>query len=289
MSDNQDLHPFLKWPGGKRQLLPILADYIPTEFKSYYEPFVGAGAMLFYLRPEIAYINDINVELMNCFEVVRDNVEDLIADLKKHFNTESYYYLIRSLDRTPYFRSGQLSEVARASRIIYLNKTCFNGLYRENSKGEFNAPFGRYAKPKICDETTLRMVHQYLQSAKIQISCCDFETAVSTAREGDFVYFDPPYVPVSRTASFTNYSPGGFNLEDHFRLKNTVDFLTNRGVKVLLTNSDTDFARDLYRDYYKDNVQALRAINSKGSKRGPVNELIIANYDPVTEVLLEVM
>jgi DNA adenine methylase len=217
---------------------------------------------------------------MNCYAVVRDEIEGLISDLKEHRNDESYYYDIRNWDRSLYFTGGYLSATSRASRIIYLNKTCFNGLYRENSKGEFNASFGHYVKPNICDETTLRAAHQYLQSAKIQISCFDFETAVSTAQEKDFVYFDPPYVPVSKTSSFTNYSQGGFNLEDHFRLKNTVDLLASRGVKILLTNSDTDFVRDLYREYYKYSIQALRAINSKGSKRGPVNELMITNYDP---------
>jgi DNA adenine methylase len=263
MNKQGTIHPFLKWPGGKRQLLPVLTEYIPKEFNTYFEPFVGAGAMLFYLQPKRAFINDINVELMNCYEVIQNNIEELIVDLKKHINIESYYYSIREIDRDSQFHQSTTSPVARASRIIYLNKTCFNGLYRENSKGEFNAPFGHYTKPNICDEPTLRAANQYLQNHSVFISSYDFEMAVSFAQEGDFVYFDPPYVPVSKTSSFVSYSKGGFTDKDHIRLRHMMDQLTGRGVKVLLNNSDTDFVRDLYNGYHKDSVRALRAINSK--------------------------
>lgn len=275
---NKLLQPFLKWAGGKRQLLPEIRKYIPKKYNTYFEPFVGAGAVLLDLQPKKAVINDINTELINTYVVIRDNVDELIEDLKKHKNEKEYFYEIRDLDRKEEFKN--LSLIERASRIIYLNKTCFNGLFRVNSQGHFNVPFGKYKNPQIVNEIVLRAVHHYLNSNEITIMNEDFEKAVSNAKKGDFIYFDPPYDPVSDTSSFTGYSLYGFDKTDQERLKETFVELDKRGCYVLLSNSATDFIKDLYKDFHIEIVPASRNINSIASRRGKVDEVLVMNYEP---------
>lgn len=269
--------PFLKWAGGKRQLLPQLIAHRPNKMGTYYEPFLGGGAMLLALQPARAIVNDTNAELINCYEVVRDCVEDLISALQEHKarNSEDYYYEIRDWDRDS--RYGERPAIERAARIIYLNKTCYNGLFRVNSQGQFNVPFGRYASPTIVDEGVLQAVSHYLSTNDVQFRNVDFATATHDAQSGDFIYFDPPYDPVSITASFTGYDVNGFGKDEQRRLKNLIDELTLRGCKVMLSNAYTPFIVDLYQAYDCFRVQAIRAINSKAHRRGKVDEMVVTN------------
>ncbi|WP_047153820.1 DNA adenine methylase [Aneurinibacillus tyrosinisolvens] len=276
MSTTKLAQPFLKWAGGKRQLLPEITKYIPREINTYYEPFIGAGAVLLHLQPPKAVINDINSELINAYTVIRDQIEELLADLSKHVNDKEYFYNIRELDRKEQYQL--LTPVERASRMIYLNKTCFNGLFRVNSRGQFNVPFGKYKNPAIVNEEVLRAVHEYLAYADVTLLNGDFAKAVESARAGDFVYFDPPYDPVSETASFTSYSLDGFRTEQQIRLKELLDELDHRGCRVMLSNSATDFIKDLYKQYNIKIVGAKRNINSKASGRGKIDEVLVMNY-----------
>lgn len=274
---NSLLQPFLKWAGGKRQLLPILKTKVPKRYNRYYEPFVGAGALLFEIQPKKAVINDINSELINCYKVIKEDLEELILDLSQHNNEKEYYYSIRDLDRSDSYSS--LSDIKKASRIIYLNKTCYNGLFRVNSQGQFNVPFGKYKNPKIVDEIVLKAINHYLTNNSVEIRNLDFEDALSDARSGDFVYIDPPYDPVSDTSSFTGYSIDGFGKEEQKRLKSVFDLLNERGCKVMLSNSDTPFILDLYQDYHQITVEAKRNINSVPDGRGKIDEILVTNYD----------
>lgn len=278
MTKNKLAQPFLKWAGGKRQLLPEIRKYIPKKINTYYEPFLGAGAVLFDIQPKKAVINDINTELINTYIAIRDHVDELINDLKKHKNEKEYFYAIRDLDRKEEFK--KLSLVERASRIIYLNKTCFNGLFRVNSQGHFNVPFGKYKNPQIVNEIVLRAVHNYLNSNDITILNVDFEKAVENAKKGDFIYFDPPYDPVSDTSSFTGYSLYGFDKDDQIRLRDLFVELDKRGCKVLLSNSATDFIKDLYKDFHIEVISANRNINANASRRGKIDEVLVMNYEP---------
>lgn len=275
---NKLVVPFVKWVGGKRQLIPIIESLLPRTFTSYFEPFVGGGALLFHLQPQNALINDLNGELINLYQVIKDYPAQLIDNLKTHENTAEYYYHIRGLDREKE-TYNQLDSIARASRIIYLNKTCFNGLYRVNNAGEFNSPFGRYKNPNIVNEITIKAVSSYLNKANIRILNSDFSDALATATRGSFVYLDPPYDPLSDSSSFTGYTQGGFGREDQIRLKETCDVLKENGVKFLLSNSKTDFIEELYSDYQIVEVKATRLINSDAEKRGLVPEVLIRNYE----------
>ncbi|KLE14816.1 MULTISPECIES: DNA adenine methylase [Clostridium] len=270
--------PVLKWVGGKRQLMNDIVKLLPKTYTTYYEPFIGGGAVLFELQPNKAVINDVNGELINLYNVIKYDVELLIEDLRKHENTPEYFYEIRELDRDRN-EYGKLSEVEKASRIIYLNKTCFNGLFRVNKAGEFNSPFGKYKNPNIVDEVTLRAVSKYFNKADVKILNGDFESSLKGIRKGSFVYLDPPYDPVSNSANFTGYDKGGFNRDEQIRLKKLCDKLNKRGVKFLLSNSATDFIKDLYKDYDITIVKAKRAINSNGNARGEVDEVLVRNYE----------
>lgn len=278
MDKDEFVMPVVKWVGGKRQLISEIDKYLPSNYSTYYEPFLGGGAVLFHLQPHKAVVNDINEELINLYQVIKDNVEELIEDLKRHKNEPDYFYKIRELDRDIQ-KYNELTPVERASRIHYLNKTCYNGLFRVNSQGQFNVPFGRYKNPNIVNETTLRAVSNYFNTANIIFKCCDFEEAVKGCRKGSFIYFDPPYDPISDTSSFTGYDKGGFGKTEQKRLKDLCDNLNKRGVKFLLSNSQTQFILDLYKDYRIEIVQAKRTINSKGNKRGEVNEVLVMNYE----------
>jgi DNA adenine methylase len=283
---NDLLQPFLKWAGGKRQLLSEIRKFYPRRYGIYFEPFVGAGAVLFDLQPRETVINDANGELVNVYRIIRNDPEGLIALLKEHQerNTKEYFYHLRRLDRDYSFET--LTEVERAARIIYLNKTCFNGLFRVNSQGQFNVPYGSYKKPLIFDEVVIRAVNHYLHEARVDISNDDFEEAVSGAGRGDFVYLDPPYDPISDTSSFTGYNLPAFNREQQKRLKNVCDDLTRRRCKVLLSNSATNFIRELYSDttrYTIVEVAANRSINSVATGRGKISELLIFNNHNVNQ------
>lgn len=269
--------PFLKWAGGKRQLIKEINKLIPKKYNKYYEPFLGGGALLFYLQPSRTVVNDSNADLINCYQVLRDNPDKLLEVIGEFENTKDFFYKTREMDRQPSY--AELSPVIKAARIIYLNKTCFNGLFRVNKQGQFNAPFGNYKNPTLLDSAVAKAVHKYLQKNEVTILNCDFEEAVSSARAGDFVYFDPPYDPISDTSSFTGYDLNGFSRSEQQRLKQVCDALTERGVAVLLSNSDTSFVRELYDEkYYTVHVvQARRNINSVGSRRGKINEVLVRN------------
>lgn len=262
--------PFLKWAGGKSKLIEQYTPYFPKDFKTYYEPFLGGGAVFFHLQPKNAVISDINFELINTYCCVRDNLEQLIPLLEKHQQEHSneYYYQVR----------GQFgnTEVERAARLIYLNKTCFNGLYRENSKGLFNVPIGRYKKPTICNTELLHLVSEALQSAQIAVR--PFDCVVDYAKIDDFVYFDPPYYPLSPTSNFTAYSCYSFTKNEQIKLKNLFVELAERGVKVMLSNSDCPFIRELYYNFTIHEISAARTINSNAEKRGKITELLITSY-----------
>jgi DNA adenine methylase len=273
---NELVQPFLKWAGGKRQLLPVIREHLPKQFKKYFEPFVGAGAVLFDLKPKKAQINDANAELVNCYEVIKTEPEALIEDINRHQVTSEYYYWLRNLDRDSSFT--KLTKVERASRIIFLNKTCYNGLFRVNRQGQFNVPYGDYKNPTIIVEVVIRAVSSYLNDNDIEISSTDFAVAVSAARKGDFVYLDPPYDPLTDTASFTGYNLNKFDKAEQHRLKAVFDELTQRQCHVLLSNSATKFISELYKSYKVIPVEASRNINSVGAGRGKIHELLISNY-----------
>ncbi len=262
--------PLIKWAGGKSQLLPQLQPLFPKSFRTYHEPFLGGGAVFFHLLPEKAVLIDNNVELINFYLVVRDHLEDLLADLPKHRNEAAYYYSIREMD------PEKMDPVQRASRFLYLNKTGYNGLWRVNRQGKHNVPFGRYKNPKIVNEENLRLVSAVLKRAKILLA--DFSEVLSFARPGDFVYFDPPYHPLSETANFTGYTAESFAKEDQVRLSQVFRELDRRGCLVMLSNSDTPLIKELYRGYNIQVVYAKRAINCRPDRRGPVSELVIRNY-----------
>lgn len=276
---NPFIKPYLKWAGGKRQLLPEILKYVPKRYNTYYEPFIGAGAVFLKLQPKRAVINDFNEQLVLTYETVRDNVDDLIKLLEKHKenNNEEYFYSIRELDRKPKFK--KMSDVEKAARLIYLNKTCFNGLYRVNSSGLFNVPFGKYKNPAIVEETVLRALSQYLADPQNEISITsgDFEDALVGVGKGDLVYADPPYHSEGNT-NFTGYQAGGFSEDDQIRLRDEMVRMTALGAKCIFSNSDTEFIRDIYKDFKIETVEAKRAINSKASGRGNVNEVLITNW-----------
>lgn len=263
--------PFLKWAGGKNKLIQQYIPYFPQDYKTYYEPFLGGGAIFFYMTPASAVLTDINPELVNAYRCVRDNVDELIVLLEAHHrrHCKQHYYEVRQLKN--------LTPLEKAARFIYLNKTCFNGLYRENSKGEFNVPIGKYKNPKICNQSLLISVSAALQKAQIEIRHFDYILECATNSD-DFVYFDPPYHPISPTSNFTAYSRYSFSERDQRRLKDVFTELARRGVKVLLSNSDCQFIRELYREFNIYSISATRLINSNASKRGRISEVLITSY-----------
>ena len=276
MAKNILVSPILKWVGGKRQLLDEIMPKINHNCSTYIEPFVGGGAVFFELQPKKAIINDYNSELINVYEVVRDKPEELIAILKKHDekNSEEYYYEIRGLDRTVEFEA--LNNVDKAARIIYLNKTCYNGLYRVNSAGQFNSPYGKYKNPNIVNATTIRAMSKFLNGSGIKIINGEYKAVMRSARKGAFVYLDPPYMPISTSSSFTGYTENGFGYDKQVELKQECDRLKSKGIAFLLSNSDCTEIRELYADYDIRTVQAKRSINSNAQKRGEINEVLIS-------------
>ena len=274
---NQLVSPVVKWVGGKRQLLDQIIPLLPNRITSYCEPFLGGGAVLFSIQPHKAIVNDLNGDLIIVYKVIKEQVDELIISLQKHENTQDYFYKIRDLDRDKRVYQD-LSDVEKASRLIYLNKTCYNGLFRVNQAGEFNSPFGHYKSPNIINEPVLRAVNKYFNHNEIIFLNEDFAITLDRLKKGAFVYLDPPYDPVSDTASFTGYNKGGFDRSEQIRLKNCCDMLTKKGIKFMLSNSSTDFIKDLYSDYIISIVKAKRAINVDANKRGEIDEVIIRNY-----------
>ena len=271
--------PFVKWVGGKRQLLTQfrrLNLYPPELFDikrgRYFEPFVGGGAVFFDLLPERGFLSDLNKELVITYNVIKNDVGGLIASLKKHKNDKDYFLKLRSQDLS------KLSDLSVASRFIFLNRTCFNGMYRVNSKGGFNVPYGKYTNPLICDEDNLKKVSKALQG--IEIKHQDYKEVLKKAKKGDFIYFDPPYYPISKTSSFTSYTSEAFLDKEQIELRDTFMELNKRGCYVMLSNSDTPFINKIYSGLQGvriNKVEAGRAINSKGSGRGKITEVLITN------------
>lgn len=272
--------PFVKWVGGKRQLLKQFRDlglYPPENFdpitNTYFEPFVGGGAVFFDLLPETAYLSDLNNELVVTYNVIKNDVENLIKSLKKHKLDKEYFLKIRAQN------PEKLSDLNTASRFIYLNRTCFNGMYRVNSKGGFNVPFGKYTNPLICDESNLRKASKALKNVEIKKQ--DYKEVLKKAKKGDFIYFDPPYYPISKTASFTSYTSESFLDKEQIELRDTFVELHKRGCFVMLSNSDTPLINKIYSEpkgLRITKVQAGRAINSDASKRGKITEVLVTNY-----------
>ena len=277
MSKNLLLSPILKWVGGKRQLLSEIIPLIDESCDNYVEPFIGGGAVLFRLQPKKAIINDYNTELINVYRTVRDDLDGLVALLKEHekYNSSDYYYEVRALDRTPDF--DKMSNLEKAARIIYLNKTCYNGLYRVNSLGQFNSPYGRYKNPNIVNEVVLRAISKYLNRNEISIRSGDYKDVLNDIEKNTFVYLDPPYMPISSSSSFTGYTEGGFGYDKQVELKEECDKLNSKGVQFLQSNSDCEEIRELYKAYRIKVVKAKRAINSDAKKRGQINEVLIYN------------
>ena len=273
--------PFVKWAGGKRQLIPILNQNLPESFGTYYEPFLGGGALLFHIltdkNGQKCSISDLNFDLVLAYTTIRDRIDGLITSLKNHEknyqkDSESYYYSIRE--------SNPRSEIEKTSRLIFLNRTCFNGLYRVNSKGKFNVPLGKYSNPNIVNEENIRAVSHILQSSRTAIKCRDFEAVLRDAKKGDLIYFDPPYQPVSATSNFTSYTTKDFTYDDLTRLAELCLKLDSRGCNVLLSNSDSQEVADIFaKNPWKiTRIAANRSINSNSKKRTGHFELLIKNY-----------
>jgi len=273
--------PFVKWAGGKRQLIPILNQNLPDSFGTYYEPFLGGGALLFHIlwkkNNQKCSVSDLNSDLVLAYTVIRDRPDSLIISLKNHeknyqTDSNSYYYSVRE--------SNPRSAIEKTSRLIFLNRTCFNGLYRVNSKGKFNVPIGKYANPNIVNEENIRSVSHILQSNRTSIKCRDFEAVLLDAKKGDLVYFDPPYQPVSTTANFTSYTNKDFTYDDLRRLGELCSSLDSKGCKVLLSNSDSKEVADIFSEkpWKVTRIEANRSINSNSKKRTGHFELLIRNY-----------
>jgi len=273
--------PFVKWAGGKRQLISVLSENLPKTMGTYFEPFLGGGALLFHILSEQhdqkCSISDLNSDLVLTYTTIRDKPEELISSLKTHAknyqkDSKSYYYSIRE--------SNPRSAIEKTSRLLFLNRTCFNGLYRVNSKGKFNVPLGKYTNPNIVNEDNIRSVSHVLQSKKISINCRDFESVLENSKKGDLVYFDPPYQPVSDTSNFTSYTHKSFTIKDLKRLAKLCFDLDSKECKVMLSNSDSPEVEDMFREkqWKIQKIEANRSINSNSKKRTGHYELLIKNY-----------
>jgi DNA adenine methylase len=275
--------PFVKWAGGKSRLLSQFEPCFPVQFRRYVEPFAGGGAVFFHLfgqerleGDDVVLVDSLE-ELINCYRVVQSRVEELIAELRRHEphkHDEDYFYQVRAWDRAPGY--ARRDEIERAARFLFLNRTCYNGLYRVNRRGEFNVPFGRYESLTVCPAGNLRAASRALQG--VTLLAGDFTRCLETAGPGDFVYLDPPYYPLSDTANFTSYTSNDFGADDQRRLADLFRELDSRGCQVMLSNSSTGLIRELYGGYRQVEVQANRVISSKTNARGAIPELLVMNY-----------
>ena len=278
-SKNLLVQPFLKWAGGKRQLIPQMEEYLKKiKFTNYYEPFLGGGSLLLYLQPKKAIVNDYNVDLIECYKCIRDNFEELIVELKKYEtkNNQEDFYKIREVDRSEEYKKW--SSVQKSARLIYLNRTCYNGLFRLNSSGQFNTPFGKYKNPNICNEPVLKALHDYFLSNNIEFLQGDFEESCKNVPKNSLIYFDPPYDQFDEQVNFVGYTENGFNRDEQKRLKKLCDKLIDNDCTVIVSNSSTPFIRELYGDKTKYEIHTMlakRNINSNASKRGEVTEVLI--------------
>jgi DNA adenine methylase len=266
--------PFVKWAGGKSSLLSELLKRVPKKYRNYFEPFAGGGALFFNLNPEKSYISDENEELINTYRVVKKDLKRLIKNLEKFYYDSEFFYKIRSLDKKKGF--AKLDKVKKAARFIFLNKTCFNGLYRVNGKGEFNVPFGRYTNPKILDVENLTACSKALK--KTYLKRTSYKKILNQVKKGDFIYLDPPYMPLSKTSNFTSYTKSGFNFKEQEELSKFCKKLDKKGALFMLSNSSHPEIKRLYQDFIIEAVKAPRAINSKAAKRGSIEEIIVRNY-----------
>jgi DNA adenine methylase len=280
-TDIKIARPFVKWVGGKARLIPELSKYFPDKYNAYYEPFVGGGALFFSLQPKVAHISDLNSTLIATYKIIKSDVQSLIDALNE---IQTHYYQLSDIDeKKKYYLSlrdefNQLhsDDFRKAVLLIFINKTCFNGMYRENSKGGFNVPFGKHDKPKICDADNLKAISKSL--TKTEIKCSSYEEITKSAKAGDFVYFDPPYHPLNPTSSFTSYQAGGFSARDQEKLRDEFKRLSELGCKVMLSNSDAPLINELYADFNINKIYAARSINSKGDGRGKILEVVVTNY-----------
>jgi DNA adenine methylase len=265
--------PILKWAGGKGKLLEQFAPHFLAagNYKAYFEPFLGGGAVFFHLQHAPSHLYDLNPHLIEVYTVVRDDVESLISALTPHLNQRDHFYAVRAQD------PNTLMPVQRAARFIFLNKTCYNGLYRVNKGGQFNVPFGRNKNPTICNAQALRAASQALKQATLTIA--DFTRVLADAQAGDLVYLDPPYAPLSHSAKFTSYTSNGFSTADQQRLAEVYQALHQRGCLLMQSNSNAPLIHELYKDFHIHNISARRAINSKANGRAPITEVLITNFD----------
>jgi DNA adenine methylase len=267
----KNVKTFRRWVGGKRQLLPELLPRVPEDYNCFWEPMLGGGALFFALQPKVAHISDCNFELINAYQLIQKDPTALIEELKKYPNEEDFYYSIRE-------NHDPETPVKRAARFIYLNRTCFNGLYRVNKQGKFNVPYGKRKNVDVVSEESLLACHQVLNDSKVHIGLSDFQVVSELATKNDFVYLDPPYVPLSVTSNFTQYTVDGFTEADQERLLNMCNELTEKDVKWMQSNSSAPLVYDLYKDYTIEEVSAKRSISASVSGRKPVKEVIIKNY-----------
>ena len=267
--------PVIKWAGGKKSLLRQYQPHFPSEgsYNRFFEPFFGGGAVFFHLQPPQSFLFDLNKELIELYQVLREDVESLIETLKQHRNEEDYFYHVRALD------PATMTPIEQTARFIFLNRTCYNGLYRVNRRGQFNVPFGRYNNPTICNEKKLRAASYALQNAHLEGA--DFSLVLELAQAGDLIYFDPPYEPLSSTSNFTSYTSNGFSSEEQRRLAKVYRELDKRGCLLMLSNSTADLIHELYSAYQLHEISARRAINSKAGGRGAITELLVTNFSPV--------
>ncbi|MDD2516236.1 MAG: DNA adenine methylase [Candidatus Gracilibacteria bacterium] len=278
--ENKDMikaTPFVKWVGGKRQLIKQLEELFPKKFNNYFEPFVGGGAVFFNLQKRKSFLSDINEELINTYQIVKDHPEELITFLEKCKYNKTFYEKIRALDRKKDWQK-KYSKVERAARFIYLNRTCFNGLHRVNSKGQFNVPMGKYKNPDFIQQENIINTSKLLNKTEAEIKLQSFEKVLENTESGDFVYFDPPYDTLTETANFTSYNESSFGRDMQIKLRDVFVELDKKGCKVMLSNHNTKFIREIYKGFKFEVVKAKRNINSKGSGRGEVEEIVVMNY-----------
>ncbi|MDD2871156.1 MAG: DNA adenine methylase [Candidatus Gracilibacteria bacterium] len=278
--ENKDIinaKPFVKWVGGKRQLIEQFKRLFPSDYNNYFEPFLGGGAVFFNLQKEKSFLSDVNAELINLYQVIQSKPKDLIKFLENQEISKERFDEIRAWDR---LEGGlnNFSKIERAGRFIYLNRTCFNGLYRVNSKGQFNVPFGKYSNPDIVQKENILNASRLLNETKAEIKLQSFEKVLDKAQTGDFVYFDPPYDVLTESANFTSYNENGFGRDMQTKLRDVFVELDKRGCKVMLSNHNTPFIRELFEGYRFEIVKARRNVNSKGSGRGEVDEIVVMNY-----------